>query len=101
MIKVTEVTIISGFLGAGKTTLIKKLLKEVYDDEQVVLIENEFGEIGIDGGFLQDAGVEITEMNSGCICCSLYYGIHQNKKQRELLFVLVRQMRNQGQQIVL
>ena len=67
----TEVTIISGFLGAGKTTLIKKLLKEVYDDEQVVLIENEFGEIGIDGGFLQDAGVEITEMNSGCICCSL------------------------------
>lgn len=71
MIKVTEVTIISGFLGAGKTTLIKKLLKEVYDDEQVVLIENEFGEIGIDGGFLQDAGVEITEMNSGCICCSL------------------------------
>ena len=62
MIKVTEVTIISGFLGAGKTTLIKKLLKEVYDDEQVVLIENEFGEIGIDGGFLQDAGVEITEL---------------------------------------
>lgn len=71
MIKVTEVTIISGFLGAGKTTLIKKLLKEVYEKEQVVLIENEFGEIGIDGGFLQDAGVEITEMNSGCICCSL------------------------------
>ena len=54
-----------------KTTLIKKLLKEVYADEQVVLIENEFGEIGIDGGFLQDAGVEVTEMNSGCICCSL------------------------------
>ena len=67
----TKVNIISGFLGAGKTTLIKKLLKEVYADEQVVLIENEFGEIGIDGGFLQDAGVEVTEMNSGCICCSL------------------------------
>ena len=61
----TKVNIISGFLGAGKTTLIKKLLKEVYADEQVVLIENEFGEIGIDGGFLQDAGVEVTEMNSG------------------------------------
>lgn len=71
MIKVTKVNIISGFLGAGKTTLIKKLIKEVYDQEQVVLIENEFGEIGIDGGFLKDAGVEITEMNSGCICCSL------------------------------
>lgn len=67
----TKVTIISGFLGAGKTTLIRKLLQEVYANEQVVLVENEFGEIGIDGGFLQDAGIEITEMNSGCICCSL------------------------------
>ena len=67
----TKIDIFSGFLGAGKTTLIKKLLKEAYAGEKVVLIENEFGEIGIDGGFLQDAGIEITEMNSGCICCSL------------------------------
>jgi len=67
----TKIDIISGFLGAGKTTLIKKLLEEAYKGEKVVLIENEFGEIGIDGGFLKDAGVEITEMNSGCICCSL------------------------------
>ena len=67
----TKIDIFSGFLGAGKTTLIKKLLKEAYNGEKVVLIENEFGEIGIDGGFLQDAGIEITEMNSGCICCSL------------------------------
>lgn len=67
----TKVDIISGFLGAGKTTLISKLLKEALPDEQIVLIENEFGEIGIDGGFLKDSGVEIREMNSGCICCSL------------------------------
>jgi len=67
----TKVDIISGFLGAGKTTLISKLLKEALPDEQVVLIENEFGEIGIDGGFLKDSGIEIREMNSGCICCSL------------------------------
>ena len=67
----TKIDIVSGFLGAGKTTLIKKLLKEALQGEQVVLIENEFGEIGIDGGFLKEAGVEITEMNSGCICCSL------------------------------
>ena len=67
----TKVDIMSGFLGAGKTTLISKLLKEALPDEQVVLIENEFGEIGIDGGFLKDSGVEIREMNSGCICCSL------------------------------
>ena len=67
----TKVDIFSGFLGAGKTTLIKKLIEEAYKGEQVVLIENEFGEIGIDGGFLRDAGVEINEMNSGCICCSL------------------------------
>ena len=67
----TKIDIISGFLGAGKTTLIKKLLTEAYQGEKIVLIENEFGEIGIDGGFLQDAGVVINEMNSGCICCSL------------------------------
>ena len=67
----TKGDIISGFLGAGKTTLIKKLLKDVYANQQVVLIENEFGEIGIDGGFLKEAGINITEMNSGCICCSL------------------------------
>ena len=67
----TKIDIFSGFLGAGKTTLIKKLIGEAYKGEKVVLIENEFGEIGIDGGFLKDAGIEITEMNSGCICCSL------------------------------
>lgn len=67
----TKIDIISGFLGAGKTTLIKKLIEQAFKGEKLVLIENEFGEIGIDGGFLKDAGVEITEMNSGCICCSL------------------------------
>ena len=67
----TKIDIYSGFLGAGKTTLIKKMIKEAYAGQQLVLIENEFGEIGIDGGFLQDAGINITEMNSGCICCSL------------------------------
>ena len=67
----TKIDIFPGFLGAGKTTLIKKLLTEAYKGEQVVLIENEFGEIGIDGGFLKEAGIEIREMNSGCICCSL------------------------------
>ena len=67
----TKIDIFSGFLGAGKTTLIKKLIAEAYTGEQLVLIENEFGEIGIDGGFLQEAGISITEMNSGCICCSL------------------------------
>ena len=66
-----KIDIFSGFLGAGKTTLIKKLIQEAYRGEQVVLIENEFGEIGVDGGFLQDAGIQITEMNSGCICCTL------------------------------
>lgn len=71
MITMTKVDIFSGFLGAGKTTLIKKLIEEAYKGEQIVLIENEFGEIGIDGGFLKDAGVQINEMNSGCICCSL------------------------------
>ncbi len=67
----TKIDVFSGFLGAGKTTLIKKLLKEAYNGEKLVLIENEFGEIGIDGGFMKDAGIEITEMNQGCICCSL------------------------------
>lgn len=67
----TKIDIISGFLGAGKTTFIKKMLKEAFAGEQVVLIENEFGEIGIDGGFLKESGIEIREMNSGCICCSL------------------------------
>ena len=67
----TKVTIISGFLGAGKTTLIKKLVSDVFAGEKLVIIENEFGEIGIDGGFLKDSGIQITEMNSGCICCSL------------------------------
>ncbi|MBO4868563.1 MAG: cobalamin biosynthesis protein CobW, partial [Clostridia bacterium] len=67
----TKVDIFSGFLGAGKTTLIKKLIKEAYKGEMIVVIENEFGKIGIDGGFLKEAGIQITEMNSGCICCSL------------------------------
>ena len=67
----TKVDIFSGFLGAGKTTLIKKLIPEAFHGEKLVLIENEFGEIGIDGGFLEEAGIEVTEMNSGCICCSL------------------------------
>lgn len=77
----TKVDIISGFLGAGKTTLIKKLLKEGFQGEQVVLIENEFGEIGIDGGFLKEAGVEIREMNSGCICCSLVGDFGESLKE--------------------
>ena len=67
----TKIDIFSGFLGAGKTTLIRKLISEGYKNEKLVLIENEFGEIAVDGGFLKDAGVEITEMNSGCICCTL------------------------------
>lgn len=67
----TKIDVISGFLGAGKTTLIKKLIQEAFQGEKLVLIENEFGEIGIDGGFLKDSGIQITEMNSGCICCSL------------------------------
>ena len=67
----TKIDIVSGFLGAGKTTLIKKMVKEAYQGEKLVLIENEFGEIGIDGGFLKDAGIQISEMSSGCICCSL------------------------------
>ena len=70
-VKMTKIDVFSGFLGAGKTTLIKKLIEEAFTGEKLVLIENEFGEIGIDGGFLKDAGINITEMNSGCICCSL------------------------------
>ena len=79
----TKIDIYSGFLGAGKTTLIKKLIKEAYAGEKVVLIENEFGEIGVDGGFLQDSGVNITEMNSGCICCSLVGDFAKALKQVE------------------
>ena len=67
----TKIDVVSGFLGAGKTTLIKKLLSEALNGSNTVLIENEFGEIGVDGGFLKEAGIEIKEMNSGCICCSL------------------------------
>ena len=67
----TKINIISGFLGAGKTTLIQKLIKEVYAGQKVVLVENEFGEIGIDGGFLKDSGIVVNEINSGCICCTL------------------------------
>ena len=67
----TKIDILSGFLGAGKTTLIKKLIADVFAGQKIVLIENEFGEIGIDGGFLKDAGIQVNEMNSGCICCSL------------------------------
>ena len=70
-IYMTKVDIILGFLGAGKTTFIKQLVSNVFQGEKIVLIENEFGEIGIDGGFLKEAGIEITEMNSGCICCTL------------------------------
>ena len=77
----TKIDIYSGFLGAGKTTLIRKMLNEAYAGEKLVLIENEFGEIGIDGGFLQDAGVNITEMNSGCICCSLVGDFSKALKQ--------------------
>ena len=78
---VTKIDIYSGFLGAGKTTLIKKMLTEAYAGEKVVLIENEFGEIGIDGGFMKEAGIEITEMNSGCICCSLVGDFTQSLAQ--------------------
>ena len=82
----TKIDIYSGFLGAGKTTLIKKLIKEAYAGEKVVLIENEFGEIGVDGGFLKDSGVNITEMNSGCICCSLVGDFAKALKQVEEKF---------------
>ena len=79
----TKIDVYSGFLGAGKTTLIKKLIKEAYAGEKVVLIENEFGEIGVDGGFIKDSGVNITEMNSGCICCSLVGDFAKALKQVE------------------
>lgn len=77
----TKIDIISGFLGAGKTTFIKKMIDEVYADEKLVLIENEFGEVGIDGGFLKDSGIEISEMNSGCICCSLVGDFAKNLQE--------------------
>ncbi len=77
----TKIDIISGFLGAGKTTFIKKMIEEVFQGQKIVLIENEFGEVGIDGGFLKDAGIEITEMNSGCICCSLVGDFDKNLKE--------------------
>ena len=77
----TKIDIISGFLGAGKTTFIRKMIEEVFKDEKVVLIENEFGEVGIDGGFLKDAGIEITEMNQGCICCSLVGDFDKNLRE--------------------
>ena len=82
----TKIDIISGFLGAGKTTLIKKLLKEAYAGEQLVLIENEFGEISIDGGFLKESGVQISEMSSGCICCSLVGDFNQALKDVQQQF---------------
>lgn len=77
----TKIDIISGFLGAGKTTFIKKMLEDVFQGEKIVLIENEFGEVGIDGGFLKDAGIEISEMNSGCICCSLVGDFGRNLRE--------------------
>ncbi len=80
-VDMTKIDIISGFLGAGKTTLIKKMIEEAFQGTKIVLIENEFGEVGIDGGFLKDAGIEITEMNSGCICCSLVGDFDKNLKE--------------------
>ena len=77
----TKVDIFSGFLGAGKTTLIKKLIKEAYQEQKLVLIENEFGEVGVDGGFLKDSGIQITEMNSGCICCTLVGDFDRNLRE--------------------
>lgn len=77
----TEISIISGFLGAGKTTLIQKMIKELYKDKKVVLIENEFGEVGIDGGFMEESGVQVSEMNSGCICCSLVGDFGKNMRE--------------------
>ena len=77
----TKIDIVSGFLGAGKTTLIKKMLEEVFGDEKVVLVENEYGEVGIDGGFLKDSGIEIRELNSGCICCSLVGDFNKSLKE--------------------
>lgn len=77
----TKIDIISGFLGAGKTTFIKKMLEEVFGDEKVVLVENEYGEVGIDGGFMKDAGIEVKELNSGCICCSLVGDFSKSLKE--------------------
>ena len=77
----TKIDIVSGFLGAGKTTLIKKLLAEAFPGEKLVLIENEFGEISIDGGFLKESGVQISEMSAGCICCSLVGDFHKALKE--------------------
>ena len=77
----SKIDIISGFLGAGKTTLIKKLIAEAYQNEKIVLIENEFGEIGIDGSFLKESGVDIKEINSGCICCSLVGDFKKSMKE--------------------
>ena len=81
----TKIDIVSGFLGAGKTTLIKKLLAEAYKGEKLVLIENEFGEINIDGGFLKESGVQISEMSAGCICCSLVGDFNKALKEVEAL----------------
>lgn len=78
----TKITIFSGFLGAGKTTLIQKLIREGYVGEKLVLIENEFGEIGIDGGFMREAGIQVNELNSGCICCSLVGDFREALKGR-------------------
>ncbi len=77
----TKIDIYSGFLGSGKTTLIKKMIAEVFQGQQIVLIENEYGEVGIDGGFLKDSGIQITEMNSGCICCTLVGDFSKNLKE--------------------
>ena len=77
----TKIDIFSGFLGAGKTTLIKKLIQEAFGGEKLVLIENEFGEIGIDGGFMREAGIQVNELNSGCICCSLVGDFREALKQ--------------------
>ncbi|MDE6107641.1 MAG: cobalamin biosynthesis protein CobW, partial [Oscillospiraceae bacterium] len=77
----TKVDIISGFLGAGKTTLIKKLLAEAFQGDKLVLIENEFGEVSVDGGFLQDTGVQVSELSSGCICCTLVGDFTESLKQ--------------------
>ena len=86
----TKIDIFSGFLGAGKTTLIKKLIADGYAGEKLVLIENEFGEIAVDGGFLKDAGIEITEMNSGCICCSLVGDFRESSTASPLWWTRLR-----------
>ena len=85
----TKIDIISGFLGAGKTTFIKKMLEEVFSGEKVVLVENEYGEVGIDGGFLKDSGIEIKELNSGCICCSLVGDFNRSLNESRLIIRIV------------